>query len=124
MIHYSFEATIVINLSNPAFVCGFIATLVRERLSTKTCVYPPTAAGASSLLDALSTASSAPDLDLNTPTSYVTELFPRCATLKPRSTTSGNESGEKNWLAFENARPTMIQLGRHTSQNDDTTNPI
>ena len=85
------RVTVVISFSKPVLVRAFIATLVRECLSTKTCVYPPTAAGASSLPDA----PSSPE-DLNTPTSYVTELFPSRATLRPRSRTSGKDSGEKN----------------------------
>ena len=81
----------VTNFSNPALICALIAVLVRARLSTETCVYPPTAAGVSAF----------PPEDLNTPTSYVTELLPRCETRRPRSRTSGKDSGEKNYVCDE-----------------------
>jgi len=99
--YYNFACPVA-SFCKPSLVRALIATLLRECLSTKTCVYPPTAAGTSSLADA---ASFSP-IDSNTPTSYVTELLPRCATLRPKSRTSGNDSGEKN------------------SQNDEMTSPI
>lgn len=97
-IAYSFARLLgrvtVTSFSKLSFVCTFIATLLRECLSTKTWVYPPTAAGTSTLLDVPDVSS--PPKDLNTPTSYVTELLPSCATLRPKSRTSGNDRGEKN----------------------------
>ena len=68
----------------PSLACGPMGVLFLDSFSTKTWVYPPTAAGVSSLPCS------------KTPTSYVTELVPKLFTLKPRSRTWGNPRGAKN----------------------------
>ena len=71
------------NFCKPFLASGPMAALFLDSFSTKTWVYPPTAAGASFPSS-------------KTPTSYVTELVPNLFTLKPRSRTWGNPRGAKN----------------------------
>jgi len=102
------------SFSRPSLVSLPMAVLFREVLWTKTCVYPPTAAGVSLSIS-------------KTPTSYVTELLPSLLTLRPRSTTWGKERGAKNLDAIQiRTRPKdgKSLTPSLTSQYEETTRPM